>query len=88
MVGSGFAPTETVEIYAGHIGARPLFTTTTTDASGSFAVTPREPQHTYGPMDIYAVGVSSRHLGAARLFVTPALGMNPETGEPGGTTTA
>ena len=88
MVGSGFAPTETVEIYAGHIGARPLFTTTTTDASGSFAVTPREPQHTYGPMDIYAVGVSSRHLGAARLFVTPALGMNPETGVPGGTTTA
>ena len=88
ITGSGFAATETVEIYAGHIGAPPLFTTTTTDASGSFAVTPREPQHTYGPMDIYAVGVSSRHLGAARLFVTPALGMNPETGEPGGTTTA
>ena len=88
MVGSGFAPTETVNIYGGHIGAPPLFTSTTTDASGSFAVTPREPQHSYGPMDVYAVGVSSRHLGAASLFVTPALGMNPATGAPGGTTTA
>jgi hypothetical protein len=32
--------------------------------------------------------MSSRHLGAATLFVTPALGMNPATGVPGGTTTA
>ena len=88
IAGSGFAPTETVEIYGGHIGAPPLFTSTTTDASGSFAVTPPEPQHPYGPMDVYALGVSSRHLGAATLFVTPALGMNPATGVPGGTTTA
>jgi hypothetical protein len=37
---------------------------------------------------VYAVGVSSHKLGAATLFVTPALGMNPATGAPGGTTTA
>jgi hypothetical protein len=39
-------------------------------------------------MDVYAVGVSSRKLGAATLFVTPALDMKPATGVPGGTTTA
>ena len=88
ITGSGFAATETVEIYAGHIGAPPLFTTTTTDASGSFAVTAREPQHPYGPMDVYAVGVSSHKLGAATLSVTPVLVMNPATGAPGGTTAA
>ena len=38
LTGSGFAPTETVEIYAGHIGVPPLLATTTADASGAFAV--------------------------------------------------
>jgi hypothetical protein len=88
LTGSGFAPTETVEIFAGHIGLPPLFTSTTTDASGSFAVTAREPQHPYGPMDVYAVGVSSHKLGAATLSVTPALIMDPGTGAPGGSTAA
>jgi len=88
LTGSGFAPTETVEIYAGHIGAPPLFTTATTDASGAFAVSAREPQHHYGPMDVYAVGVSSHNLGAATLSVTPGLVMNPATGAPGSTAVA
>jgi hypothetical protein len=88
LTGSGFAPTETVEIFAGHIGLPPLFTTATTDASGSFTVAAREPQHPYGPMDVYAVGVSSHKLGAATLSVTPALIMDPGTGAPGGSTAA
>jgi hypothetical protein len=88
LSGSGFAPTETIEIYAGHIGLPPLFTTTTTDTSGAFTVAAREPQHPFGPMDVYAVGVSSRKLGAATLFVTPDLAMNPASGAPGGSTTA
>ena len=88
LTGSGFAPTETVEIFAGHIGLPPLFTSTTTDASGSFTVTAREPQHPYGPMDVYAVGVSSHKLGAATLSVTPALIMDPGTGAPGASTAA
>jgi hypothetical protein len=88
LTGSGFAPTETVEIFAGHIGTPPLFTTTTSDANGAFAIEAREPQHPCGPMDVYAVGVSSRKLGAATLFVTPDLAMNPASGAPGGSTTA
>jgi len=88
LTGSGFAPTETVEIYAGHIGAPPVFASATTDGSGSFTVSAREPQHPYGPMDVYAVGVSSHKLGAATLSVTPALAANPVTGPPGGTTAA
>jgi len=88
MTGSGFAPNETVEIYAGHIGVPPVLASTTTDASGSFTVSAYEPQHSYGPMDVYAVGVSSHKLGAATLSVTPGLLLNPATGAPGGTAAA
>jgi len=88
LTGSGFAPTEAVEIYAGHIGVPPVLASTTTDASGSFADSAREPEHPYGPMDVYAVGVSSHKLGAATLSVTSALVMNPATGAPGSTTAA
>jgi hypothetical protein len=48
LAGSGFNPSETVAIYAGHIGVAPLFTVTTANASGSFEVTAAEPQHPYG----------------------------------------
>ena len=87
IIGSGFAATETVDIYAGRIGVSPP-STTTTDSSGSFTVTPREPQLPYGPIDFYAVGLSSGNLGAATLSVTPALATNPGTGPPGGSTAA
>jgi hypothetical protein len=88
LTGSGYAPNERVEIFAGHIGVPPLFTATTTDATGSFSVAAAEPQHPYGPMDVYAVGVSSHKLGAATLSVTPDLLMNPATAAPGATATA
>jgi hypothetical protein len=65
-----------------------LFTATTTDATGSFSVAAAEPQHPYGPIDVYAVGVSSHKLGAATLSVTPDLLMNPATAAPGATATA
>jgi hypothetical protein len=87
ITGSGFAPTETVNIYVNRIAAPRLFTTTT-DASGSFSLTAREPQHPYGPMELYAVGLSSGKLGTAALFVTPSVIMNPGTGAPGGTAAA
>jgi hypothetical protein len=88
LTGSDFAPNETVEIFAGHIGAPPLFASATTDTSGSFSVAAGEPQHPYGPMDVCAVGVSSHKLGAATLSITPDLAMNPATAAPGSTTTA
>jgi hypothetical protein len=87
ITGGGFAATEAVDIYAGHIGAGPL-STATTDTNGSFTVTTREPQLPYGPIDFYAVGLSSHKLGVAALSVTPGLLMNPGTGAPGGTITA
>src|SRR5580704_11827132 len=31
LTGSGFAPSETVEVYGGHIGAAPFFTVTTSN---------------------------------------------------------
>jgi hypothetical protein len=87
MMGSGFAPSETVHISIDRAGAR-LFLTVTTDADGSFTVTAPVVQHPHGPMELYAVGLSSGKLGAATLFVTPALAMNPGSVAPGGTTEA
>jgi hypothetical protein len=88
LTGTAFAAAETVEIYGGHIGVPPLLTTTTADATGSFSVSAREPQHPYGPMDVYAVGVTSHKLGAATLSVAPAMAMDPGAGAPGDTTKA
>jgi hypothetical protein len=58
--GTSFAANETVEIFAGPIGASPVFATATADASGSFSVAGRAPQHPLGPMDVYAVGEQSQ----------------------------
>jgi len=88
LAGSGFNPSETVAIYGGHIGVLPLFTVTAANASGSFDVTTEEPQHPYGPMDVYALGLKSGKLGAATLLVTPELVISPAIGAPGGTVTA
>lgn len=71
LTGSGFTPIETVTIYAGRIGSSPL-ATTVTDASGAFTVTSREPQHPFGPLDLFALGQTSGKLGAATFSVTPA----------------
>jgi hypothetical protein len=87
ITGSGFAPTETVDIYVGHIGSSAILTTST-DTTGSFSVTPREPPLSYGPVDLFALGMSSGNLGAATLSVTPALATNPGSGAPGSTITA
>jgi hypothetical protein len=72
----------------GHLGAPPIFASATTDTSGSFSVAAAEPQHPYSPMDVFAVGASSRKLGAATLSVTPDLATSPSTASPGGTTKA
>lgn len=87
ITGSGFGATETVNTYIGQIGSSAMLTATT-DANGSFTITPREPQLAYGPVDLYALGASSGKLGAATLSVTAALATNPGTGAPGGTTSA
>jgi hypothetical protein len=86
--GTSFAANETVEIFAGPIGASPVFATATADASGSFSVAGRAPQHPLGPMDVYAVGESSHRLGATTLSVTPALAVTPGTSTPGASATA
>ncbi len=53
--GSGFAPTERVAIYTGHVGGPPL-RTTTADASGAFTINFRERQIPDGPTAFYALG--------------------------------
>jgi hypothetical protein len=85
--GSGFAPAERVGIYVNHIGGSPLITTTT-DASGAFTIGTGEPQIPYGPIDFYAVGLTSGKLGAAPFFVSAAMVVTPHTGVPGDTATA
>ena len=85
--GSGFVPNETIEVFGEQIGTAPL-ASTTADGTGSFSAAIREPQHAFGPMDVYAVGVSSHKLGATSLSVTPALAVTPGTAAPGSSVTA
>ncbi len=86
VTGSGFAPTETVTIYANGIGSFRFMTTT--DASGNFTVNAQVPQVPYGPISLYAVGQTSGKLGAASFFVTAAMVMTPGSGVPGNAITA
>lgn len=85
--GSGFAPLETVAIYVNHIGGSPLVTTTA-NVSGAFTISAREPQSAYGPIDFYAVGLTSGKLGDAPFFVSAAMVVTPNQGVPGDTLTA
>jgi hypothetical protein len=85
--GSGFAPTEAVYIYGNYIGGSPLMKTAA-DASGAFTISAPEPQMPYGPIDFYAVGLTSGKLGAAPFFVSAAMVVTPHTGVPGDTATA
>jgi hypothetical protein len=84
VTGSGFAPNETVDIFAG----LPLLATATSNAVGSFAAVGREPQNPVGPMNVYAYGLSSGKLGSATLSVTSSVATYPAIAAPGGTTTA
>jgi hypothetical protein len=85
ITGTGFAPGETVDVFAAHIGGT-LISTPAADSTGSFTVTPLETQLPYGPANFFALGLTSGKLGAAPLSVTPGLLLSPATGVPGGTT--
>jgi hypothetical protein len=87
IAGTGFAPAETVDVFAGRIGGTPI-AAPTADSTGSFTVTPLETQLPYGPANYFALGLTSGKLGAAAMSVTPGLLASPGTGEPGGTTEA
>jgi IPT/TIG domain len=87
FTGSMFAPNESVEIYTSGVGSAVL-ATATADSSGSFTVTAREPQGTYGARLFLGVGRSSGKLGAASFSVKPRLILNPTSGAPGSTVTA
>jgi hypothetical protein len=88
LTGTGFAPAETVEIFAGVLGSSSPLGTATSDTTGSFSATIREPSRPLGPLDFYALGTTSHEIGAAAFSVTPALAFSPTTVAPGGSTTA
>jgi hypothetical protein len=87
VTGSGFAPSEAIEIYLGTFGAPPVVNATS-DPSGGFKVSALEPQDPYGALNIFALGLGSQKLGAAKLSVTPGMVATPESVAPGATTTA
>ena len=82
VTGSGFAPSETIDIYVTSPGH-----TVTADGSGAFMFTTRERQAPYGAMTLYAVGQTSGTTGHFLFQVTPRLVLNPNTGALGSTTT-
>jgi hypothetical protein len=86
LTGSGFTSGESIEVYFGGLGSRPI-ATATADSSGNFTIAPRVPEHPYGPADVYALGTDSGALGAASIHVTPGLLVTPHRVDPGVTAT-
>ncbi len=87
FTGSGFLPGETVGIYPNRIGSSPIgFALAGSD--GSFSKTLREPQHAFGTLELFALGLSSGDLGATKISVTAGVAASPESVEPGGTVAA
>ena len=82
FAGSGFAPGETVRIYTSGVGSAVL-ASAAADSTGSFSVTARAPQSTYGPRIFLGVGQSSGKLGAAGFSMSPRLVLNPTSGAAG-----
>jgi len=87
IIGSGFMPSETVDIYAGVFGSAPLGSAIA-GPNGSFATTVVEPQHPDGPLNFFALGQTSGKLGVVGFAVTPGVVADPEAVEPGANTTA
>ncbi len=87
FTGSGYAPNETVRIFAQGVGSAVL-ATTTTDSTGSFTAAARVPQSPIGARVFVGVGQTSHKLGAASFSVTPNIVLNPSSGLPGSTVTA
>jgi hypothetical protein len=84
LTGSGFLPGESVGIYANRISASPI-AVATVGSDGTFSETVREPQHPYGTLELFALGLSSGDLGATKIAVTAGVAASPESVEPGGT---
>jgi hypothetical protein len=87
FTGSGFLPGETVGIYPNRVGSSPIdFAVAGSD--GTFAKTVLEPQHAYGTLELFALGLSSGDLGATKISVTAGVAASPKSVEPGGTVAA
>jgi virginiamycin B lyase len=84
--GSGFAPSEKVEIYTGGVGS-PALATGTADSTGSFQVAATAPPSGYGPRFFLGVGQNSGKLGAAGFSMMPSLLLSTDSGTPGSTVT-
>ena len=79
FTGSAFAPNEKVQIYREGVGSHVL-ASATTDSSGSFTVTARNPEEAYGPRIFLGAGQTSGKLGAASFSMTPRLVVTPDSG--------
>jgi virginiamycin B lyase len=90
FTGSGFAPNESVQIYAQGVGGTVL-ATATADASGSFtvsAVAPASPDLFGVPRFFAGLGQSRAKLGAATFTMLPHLQVTPNAGAAGSTVSA
>lgn len=87
FTGTGYAPNETVQIFAKGIGS-PVLVAASADSTGSFSVLVRIPQSPNGPRVFVGAGLNSHKLGAASFTVTPNLILSPESGSAGTSITA
>jgi virginiamycin B lyase len=87
FTGSGFAPNETVRIYARKPGSGVL-ATAMTDSTGAFTASARVPLAPYGPLLFLAASQGSEKLAAVNLNVTANVVLDRDSGPPGSSVTA
>jgi hypothetical protein len=80
--GSGFAPGETVDIYAAGFGS-PVLASAIADSSGAIAASGPATVAVYGPRYYLASGQSSGNVGAANFSMEASLVLSPSSGPPG-----
>ena len=85
--GTGFAANERVKVFTSGVGSAAL-AVATTDASGAFTATARQPQWPAGSRMVLAQGQSSGRLAGANYAVLGREVLNPSSGPPGTAVTA
>lgn len=84
LSGSGFAPNETVNLYANSTSAN-LVDTAFADSTGAFVVSQTIHQSPYGPSSITGVGQTSGHIGIAPFSTLAHVTISPSAGPAGST---
>ncbi len=85
ITGTGFGPSELVNIYNDATTSSPIYTAVTDNNTGSFVINRRVVAQAYGSHALIAVGQTSQRQGSTTFFMKASLGLRPAEGVTGQT---